>query len=60
MNDPDLTTDDLKRLAARLEGTPLYEGSGEESSMLEEAAQALRELIERREAGERAPEGGQP
>lgn len=46
----DLTTDALKRLAARLEGTPLYEGSGEESSMPEEAAQAIRELIERREA----------
>ena len=35
-------------------------GDGQLSQELEEAAQALRELIERREAGERAPEGGQP
>jgi len=36
--------DMVERLAKRLEGTPLYEGCGEDSAMPEEAAVMLRAL----------------
>ena len=39
----------VERLAKRLDGTPLYEGSGEESDLPEEAAATLRALAAERD-----------
>lgn len=41
------TRESVERLARRLEGTPLYEGSGEESDMPEYAAATLRALAQK-------------
>ena len=48
MTDQDLTAPEaVKRLANRLGGTPLYEGSGEESDLPDDAATTLRALSAR-------------
>ena len=57
MTDPDLTPEAVERLANRLGGTPLYEGSGEESDLPDDAAATLRALSAALEAErERAEE----
>ena len=52
-NTPDLTSPDaVERLANRLGGTPLYDGSGEESDLPDNASATLRALSASLEAAE--------
>lgn len=46
------TREAVERLARKVEGTPLYEGCGEESDLPEYAAATLRALLAEKEAAE--------
>ena len=57
MTDPDTSAEGVERLANRLGGTPLYEGSGEESDLPDDTAATLRALsFELEKAREKARE----